>query len=178
MTIYEEIRKQAGDTGAFALLCNIAKATGFSRRLVQVVAPKLEDFGILTPHGKGFLFRRSFRNTDEVQNFLIVYDVRLANDQRRLTRMMDYGESSFCRMRLLREYFGEDPQLDCGICDNCRARTEGLWPAAAEFNAGQRVRHPRLGSGSVIRSKGKRVTLLFEQHANRRTVHAAYLRRP
>ncbi len=40
----------------------------------------------------------------------------------KLNKMLNYAESSICRVRYIREYFGEKVANDCGSCDNCRAR--------------------------------------------------------
>jgi len=40
----------------------------------------------------------------------------------KLDRMLHYAEASTCRVRYIREYFGEKVKDDCGRCDNCRAR--------------------------------------------------------
>ncbi|HWR13601.1 MAG TPA: ATP-dependent DNA helicase RecQ [Terriglobales bacterium] len=183
LKIYEHIKTLAAQNGGSIHVKAVAESSGFSRRLVKVVAAELEDFGIVIRRGRKLLFRREFRSTDEVQQFVLVYDIRLANDQRRLQRMMGYAESTACRMRLLRDYFGDEPQLDCGLCDNCRARAEGRLGLNADtqpeavFDEGQRVRHPRFGQGAVIRSRGRRVMVEFDDPSKRRTVHAAYLQK-
>jgi len=40
----------------------------------------------------------------------------------KLDKMLHYAESSICRVRYIREYFGEKVTDDCGRCDNCRTR--------------------------------------------------------
>lgn len=40
----------------------------------------------------------------------------------KLDQMLHYAESSTCRVRYIREYFGEKVTDDCERCDNCRAR--------------------------------------------------------
>ena len=40
----------------------------------------------------------------------------------KLDKMLHYAESNTCRVRYIREYFGEKVTDDCGRCDNCRAR--------------------------------------------------------
>lgn len=40
----------------------------------------------------------------------------------KLEKMLHYAESDACRVRYIREYFGEQVRRDCGCCDNCRAR--------------------------------------------------------
>jgi ATP-dependent DNA helicase RecQ len=40
----------------------------------------------------------------------------------KLDKLLHYAESSTCRLRYIRQYFGERVSKDCGRCDNCRAR--------------------------------------------------------
>jgi ATP-dependent DNA helicase RecQ len=182
LRIYETV-VELSTTGQPVLVKVVAENTGLSRRLVKVVAAELEDFGIVSRRPRRLIFRRPFRDPQQVEQFLAVSAIRLANDQRRLQSMMEFAESSACRMRILREYFGEDPQLDCGICDNCVARSKGILetdtgeaevPAFAE---GERVRHSRFGLGAVVYCKGKHARVAFEEPAKGRTVHLAYLRK-
>jgi ATP-dependent DNA helicase RecQ len=44
--------------------------------------------------------------------------------------MMRYAEIVECRMRCLRKCFGEEPQFDCGQCENCQAKQRGELEAA------------------------------------------------
>lgn len=39
---------------------------------------------------------------------------------RQLEQMLQYAEASTCRLRFIRNYFGEQVTEDCGRCDNCR----------------------------------------------------------
>jgi hypothetical protein len=51
-------------------------------------------------------------------------------------------------MRFLRHYFGEDAQLDCGQCDNCRSRQDGdLEDALADVPPAEGV---RLATGETL----------------------------
>jgi len=40
----------------------------------------------------------------------------------KLDKLLHYAESDQCRVRYIREYFGEQVKEDCGRCDNCRTR--------------------------------------------------------
>ena len=40
----------------------------------------------------------------------------------KLDQMLGYAESKKCRVRYIREYFGEKVTEDCGRCDNCRIK--------------------------------------------------------
>lgn len=43
----------------------------------------------------------------------------------RLEKMLDYAEADRCRSRIIREYFGEKVDSDCGRCDHCRKKEAG-----------------------------------------------------
>jgi ATP-dependent DNA helicase RecQ len=65
--------------------------------------------------------------TDVREATLRDYEARRAVDEDKLERMMLYGQSPFCRWRLLLESFGEtelDPEFRCGTCDNCTTPLE------------------------------------------------------
>jgi hypothetical protein len=117
--------------------------------------------------------------------------------------MMRYSETTFCRTRFLREYFGEDTGKDCGHCDNCRSKVAGdlaapptfqaspnaedgavaaqLMPQiAAEsgpklFHIGDRVRHRRFGTGQVLEIAGTNLTVDFG-HSGRKRIRRDYVR--
>jgi ATP-dependent DNA helicase RecQ len=72
---------------------------------------------------------REFGDNAEVESVLSAYEQRHRSDRERLEPMMRYAQSARCRMRYLREYFGEIAAGDCNHCDNCRAHAHGL-PAA------------------------------------------------
>jgi adenine/guanine phosphoribosyltransferase-like PRPP-binding protein len=40
----------------------------------------------------------------------------------KLEQMLSYAENKKCRVRFIREYFGEKVTEDCGRCDNCRIK--------------------------------------------------------
>lgn len=124
-----------------------------------------------------------------MSTFLSAYEQRHMDDRVRIETMMRYAETTFCRMRFLREYFGEDSGGDCGHCDNCRAHAEGrlavstVSPAAATqdnpkataevymqkihahqealFHIGDRVRHRRFGTGQVVEIAGQSLGVDF-----------------
>lgn len=151
----------------------LATASGFSKRVVKVVCAKLEDTGVITKRARMIHVRKRFDSAVQEEAFLSVMEARLKLDIARLQSMMAYAESDLCRVRLLREYFGEEPQLDCGHCDNCRARIAGI--SSTAFENGQPVRHPRYGTGKVVRMRGPKVLVCFEDERTR-TCHPAYLR--
>jgi hypothetical protein len=179
----------------------IAAAPELPKRRVKVVLALLESAGIVERTGRGIRKTRSFSCNEELDAFLSVYEQRHLSDAERLAMMMAYAESSECRMRLMRRYFGEPAQIDCGHCDNCKARREaelaapapvvetladptlvqpGPTPAEAPkaFAPGQRVRHRAFGVGEVREVRGARVVVHFPSRRKRArmAVRAEFLR--
>ncbi|HEX5450929.1 MAG TPA: RecQ family zinc-binding domain-containing protein [Candidatus Limnocylindrales bacterium] len=85
-----------------------------------------------------------------------------------------------CRWAYLLSYLGEVLDSPCGHCDLCAAMearddagpggppAAAGWPAAAvdedgPFAIGARVLHPRWGSGSIVRTDERAISVLFER---------------
>ena len=179
---------------------DLVEASGLPQRKVRVLIAQLESAGIVQGRGGKIKCVRQFSNPEEMTEFLSAYEQRHASDRERLEQMMRYAETTFCRMRFLREYFGDPSASDCGHCDNCRAKMEGrlttpqpiaVAPSAADgavaaqlmpevvaqpgttklFHIGDRVRHRRFGSGQVIEISGQNLTVDFGHSGQRRIRH-------
>jgi ATP-dependent DNA helicase RecQ len=179
---------------------DLVEASGLPQRKVRVLIAQLESAGIVQSRGGKIKCVRQFSNPEEMTEFLSAYEQRHAGDRERLEQMMRYAETTFCRMRFLREYFGDPSGSDCGHCDNCRAKMEGrlttpqpiaVAPSAADgavaaqlmpevvaqsrttklFHIGDRVRHRRFGSGQVIEISGQNLTVDFGHSGQRRIRH-------
>ena len=89
-------------------------------------------------------------------------------DRSRVEMMRSYAETRDCRRQLLLGYFGEPADRPCGNCDNCDAGGAGGRPVNApgkgRFLAGGRVRHRTLGDGTVMRTDGDTLVVLFDEH--------------
>jgi ATP-dependent DNA helicase RecQ len=169
---------------------DLVEASGLPQRKVRVIIAQLESAGIVQSRGGKISCLRRFAKPEEMAEFLSAYEQRHASDRERLEQMMRYAETTFCRMRFLREYFGEESGSDCGHCDNCRAKAEGklttpqrmaVTPAATDgavaaqlmpevlaqarsaklFHIGDRVRHRRFGTGQVLEISGQNLTVDF-----------------
>jgi ATP-dependent DNA helicase RecQ len=164
-------------------------ASGIPKRKIKVILSQLEGSGIIERRGGRIKCVRSFASARELHAFLSEYEQRHTSDRERLDQMMRYAETTFCRTRFLREYFGEVSGSDCEHCDNCRAKSERksqcataevvpgpkdgavaakLMPeavhtarAARLFHIGDRVRHRRFGTGQVIEITGQNLTVDF-----------------
>ena len=183
---------------------DLIAASGLPQRKVKVILSQLEGSGIIERRAGKIRAVRSFAAPGEMAEFLGAYEQRHSSDRERLDQMMRYAETTFCRTRFLREYFGEPSGRDCGHCDNCRAgkerqiqleRTEPLpsakdgavakqlmpqsvrAPRAARlFHIGDRVRHPRFGSGQIIEISGQNLTVDFG-HAGCKQIRHNYVQK-
>jgi ATP-dependent DNA helicase RecQ len=117
------------------------------------------------------------------------------NDREKLEQMVFYGQTGYCRWKVLLAHFGEDAGFDrCGHCDNCArmAAADATRPSAPEpvadplhvtrpappttptFSAGTPVRVPRYGAGLVESADGESVTVVFP-NGSKRCFLAAYV---
>lgn len=104
-------------------------------------------------------------------------------DREKLERMMFYAQTTFCRWKVLLEYFEGTEDFDrCGTCDNCidppelrpaRPSKRPRWArrilpvTAAPFKAGDSVRVPRYGVGRVESSTAEQVAIVFPSGVRR-----------
>jgi ATP-dependent DNA helicase RecQ len=122
--IYEVVKEMTSSSPR-VLLKDIITVAGLGRRRVKVIIALLESAGVVYRTGRGVRKLKDFETPEQLDAFLDTYEKRHLSDSERLNMMMRYGQTAECRMRFLRQYFGENPQLDCGQCDNCRARQRG-----------------------------------------------------
>lgn len=124
----EELLRQP-ERKAGATVADVITASGLPERKVKVIVSQLEGAGIVARKNRRLVKARDFHSEEEFNDFLYEYEKRGLSDRERLNAIMRYAQTPLCRMRFMREYFGEDPREDCGRCDNCKARAEGRLPA-------------------------------------------------
>ena len=116
--LLEALGRRASD-GRGAKLAALAEESGLGARRAAVIAAVLEDLGVVARRGPTLVPRRRL-TPDEEERFLATFEALARGDRERLEAMMRYGQSALCRMRFLREYFGEEAGAPCGRCDSCR----------------------------------------------------------
>ncbi|MDB6091933.1 MAG: ATP-dependent helicase RecQ [Gammaproteobacteria bacterium] len=179
--------RQAGG----ATLADLAAASGLSERRAAVINSGLEAMNVVVRQGKRRRLRHTMDDTG-LERFIAGFTARHDADRERLRAMMRYGETTLCRMKYIREYFGEAPGERCGHCDNCRqaVRDRGQAPTLPgarkttrrsrppvehlSFQRGQKVRHARFGTGEVLDVAGEELEVAFIRHGQRRVL-ASYL---
>src|SRR5581483_4438923 len=111
---------------------SLMAASGLPQRKVKVILSQLESAGIVQRRAGKVRCVRLFSKPEEMSEFLSGYEQRHTSDRERLDQMMRYAETTFCRTRVLREYFAEPSGEDCQHCDNCRAIAERGVPVRSE----------------------------------------------
>jgi ATP-dependent DNA helicase RecQ len=116
------------------------------------------------------------------------YRDKREGDKALLEQMVFYGQTGYCRWRVILTHFGEaDRFTRCGRCDNCdrmkieeerRAREPAPKPDPLRkpnpeplkltlFDKGAHVRVPRYGAGIVEEADGRTVTVKFPNGSTR-----------
>lgn len=124
--VFNALSSVAATRGTGITTRDIVEATQLPQRKVQVVVAQLVGAGIISRKGRFFRKLRDFANPQELDDFLRQYEKRGQNDRERLDTIMRYAQTTRCRVRFMKEYFGETVEADCEHCDNCRDRAAGL----------------------------------------------------
>jgi ATP-dependent DNA helicase RecQ len=157
----------------------LARKTDVPEKRIKVIAAQLVGAGAAERKRQKIVPVRALR-PKELERLLSEYENRHESDRDRLEAMMHYAQSVGCRVRTLREYFGEEPGDPCGRCDNCkqpmskpapaarsRKKPTPKRPAAPRFRRGDGVRHRRYGLGKVVEVNGGNVLVAFDARASR-----------
>jgi ATP-dependent DNA helicase RecQ len=174
----------------------IAEMAGVPERRARSLLASLDESGLVLRHRGAFRAARALRRASSIEALLAEREERARRDHERLETMMRWAETTECRTRFLRRYFGEPEGEPCGHCDNCRDKpAERLAEAAAKasqapavfvpsldappvpppFATGDIVHHEKFGDGAVVGVDEARVTVEFPGEAGTRTIEASYL---
>jgi ATP-dependent DNA helicase RecQ len=174
----------------------LAEAAGLSARRASVVASSLSSLEILERYEDGRLTVKRLPTGQAREELLRSFDTRRSLERDKLRTIMRYAQSTLCRMKFMREYFGEPSGDRCGRCDNCRrperlaraprapkpaapasssSRTRRSSGVPAALAVGRNVSHPQFGTGSVVAVEGNQVTVAFVRSGQRRIL-ARYLK--
>ena len=123
-TLLQLCAPRDGATPLPPLVSELAVAADISLRRARVIVAQLEAAGVLSRRQGRLRDVRRFATQTAFEAFLGEYEERLREDRARLEAIMAYGQVTRCRMRILREYFGEPPGAPCAHCDNCRDHPE------------------------------------------------------
>lgn len=120
----------ADDAGRGLTTAEVAARAGLPSRRAGVIVAALESVDLAAHTGRRVQLRRAIRGADLAQ-LEAAFAARSGADRERLRAMMRYGETAGCRVRYIREYFGEAAGEPCGRCDNCRAPVEAATSSSA-----------------------------------------------
>jgi ATP-dependent DNA helicase RecQ len=87
---------------------------------------------------------------------------RQAFDRSRVDMVRAYAETHGCRRAFILGYFGEAYEPPCGNCDNDERAHAAAHRPAGPFAAGERVRHPGWGPGTVGQVEDDSLTVVFD----------------
>ena len=99
----------------------IAEKAGVSLKKTQVILHLLREAGMVRRGRRGFVLAATEPpSVEAIDELLKTYADRGDDDKNRLSEMMQYAQSTGCRVQIIREYFDEGIGDPCGRCDNCQ----------------------------------------------------------
>jgi ATP-dependent DNA helicase RecQ len=188
IAVYDALRKGAGDAEPWTLE-RLQQALERPKSKVQVALRLLRHQRVAVQDRDGRLaLQRGALDEGTLQALASAYRDKRESDRAMLEQMVFYGQTGYCRWKVLLARFEEDEGFErCGSCDNCRrmARADAehaRHPEPAEdplhrpqpeplrtalFEPGRAVRVPRYGRGVVERADTQSVTVRFPNGASR-----------
>ncbi|HEY2734864.1 MAG TPA: helicase-related protein, partial [Polyangiales bacterium] len=128
-------RSRAEPPSAEVAMSELKTLAEVSERRCRVIVSQLEGASIVTRKRGRVRLVHTFSDAEELAILLGEYEQRHRDDHARLESMMHYAQTGLCRVRFLRDYFGDTADLDCGICDNCEAHARGESVAGLDSQA-------------------------------------------
>lgn len=181
--------EQTGDEGA-SLPALREALSGVGLNKLRVALKLLKDAGVVAQRGDtSYRLVRDAAAGAEVGKIAAAYRDRGEDDRAKLERMIFYAQTTFCRWKVILEYFGEGEGFErCGTCDNCLRPPEQRYAREAahetrvrsprrrrpRFAPGEAVRVPRHGEGRVVSSVADQVEVAFPD-GRTRTFLAGYV---
>jgi ATP-dependent DNA helicase RecQ len=195
--VYDALRVSEAQGRRVVPLKSLVEMLGLPKRKAQVIVAQLESAGIVERTPRGVRKVKEFTDVEALEAFLGEYERRHVRDAERLQTMMRYAETATCRVRFMKNYFGDEAELNCGHCDNCEkgvANDVSLSPAvearpsdnpaesaaqylekigangddpALKLEPGEKVIHRKFGIGEVLELKGKNVKVSFSGRTQR-----------
>jgi ATP-dependent DNA helicase RecQ len=130
-------------------------------RVAAALVAKIEEAGLVYWEGSEVRFTDPASDIEEgARNLAGQFETLRTQDGRRLDALDSYAASSECRAAFLCDYFGEEVEGACGLCDICRgspSRPESFFapinPPSKPQRRGRKPRGGRKASGSKTASK-------------------------
>jgi ATP-dependent DNA helicase RecQ len=143
------------DEGKEVSVRDLALSMALPERRVRVVLSVLEAMGVAKEVRAARWAGVEPRPTrPQIDKAASVFEARRISDRRRLAELLKYMNLQKCRVQMMREYFGEDPGPQCGLCDSCAGLDSEVFDpgdadarhslhAATDFHARTRRRRKR-----------------------------------
>jgi ATP-dependent DNA helicase RecQ len=169
--------REAGSDGA--LLAELkARVAPLGVNKLRVALKLLKDAGVVGQRAdQRYSLARDDVSDEQVQRIAASYRERGETDREKLERMMFYAQTTFCRWKVILEYFHEGEGFErCGTCDNCVRPPAERYAAPEQerepqirvkrrksprFDAGATVTVPRYGEGRVVSNVADQVEVAF-----------------
>jgi ATP-dependent DNA helicase RecQ len=127
------------------------------RRVCSALLAKVEEAGLVAIENKDVQITGAAESIEEdVRALAGQFETLRSQDSRRLDALEEYAGSSECRAVFLCEYFGEEAEGPCGLCDVCRdrgARPDSFFAPLTAPKVPQR--RPRRGGRNRRRRGGR-----------------------
>ncbi|MFQ5417578.1 MAG: RecQ family ATP-dependent DNA helicase [Myxococcota bacterium] len=103
----------------------LALSAELGPRVTSALLTKVEEAGLVEAHDHEVRILTSHETIEEdVRALAGQFETLKIQDGRRLDSITAYERTDLCRAVFLRDYFGEEGGLPCGLCDVCRGRPD------------------------------------------------------
>ncbi len=118
--VYAALRRPAPDDAAWTLE-RLQETLDRPKSKVQVALRLLRHQKVATQDREGRLaLRRSALDGSALASLAVAYRDKRESDRAMLEQMVFYGQTGYCRWKVLLAHFDEDEGFErCGTCDNC-----------------------------------------------------------
>jgi ATP-dependent DNA helicase RecQ len=146
-----------GDEGRTPTLDALALSAELGPRITAALLAKIEEADLVHWEDSEIRITGSPESIEtEVRALAGQFETLRTQDSRRLDTISDYANSDVCRAVFLCEYFGEESEGACGLCDVCRGRPQRASSffeplIAPKVDRGRKVRGGRGRSGGKSR---------------------------
>ena len=109
----------------------LALSAELGPRIASALLAKIEEAGIVTIHDHEIEMNEPAESIEQDTRSLAgQFETLRTQDGRRMDALAEYSDPLKCRATFLQEYFGEEAEADCGLCDICiggRSRPTGFF---------------------------------------------------
>ncbi len=146
-------------------LKHLQELTNLPESKLKTMLNQLQEAGVLEllPDGEVIAAKNNPDLRQAIAGMLQAQERNTKVERSRLEMMRGYAEVRDCRRKYLLNYFGEQLDLACGHCDNCKAGISASKDGLKPYPINSQVIHKSWGEGTVMRYEADKVVILFEQ---------------